>query len=298
MGPEQLHPESGDPKFVVTISFRNLNHRCHEKAHTKKNEIPSVTSPLKIKFLSLAKMQMSTVHVFTILTLLFTGMTAESQTQQKKRVVQTIQQKQEQAILVADLAASKGITEGALAGILEGLISWDTGYGESEGGSLGDYSDDGSSGRASGVDADTWEQSGLGDELGDFNDYGSDQERQDAIDALAWEQSGAADLTGKDWNDFENDEEREKALKEAEENQKTEKEESSDDDETSEQESTESEQDQSDSDSEGIIGKQFPVNQPALHQMQVQHMGAVQVSARTQVRTMLVQLLHTKTRNK
>ena len=155
-------------------------------------------------------MRMSTLRVLTVLASVQMGIAAVLPAQQKVQPVQksSIQEKKvvvtqtaPQPDLAGDLAAMRGITDGALAGVLEGLISWDTGYGNvgegSDVGGAGDYGGAGDTGRTDGIDEDSWDQSGLGDELGDFDDYGSDQERQDAIDALAWEQSGAADATGK-----------------------------------------------------------------------------------------------------
>ncbi|MCP4899911.1 MAG: hypothetical protein GY906_23330 [bacterium] len=247
-------------------------------------------------------MRVSIVRVLVVLVVLSIGVAAEAQVQQKSptqekkvAVVQVNPQLQEQSNLVGDLASMKGITEGALAGVLDGLISWDTDFGESAGdghaGETGGYGGYGEGGPSGGIDQDTWNQSGLGDELGDYNDYGSDQERQDAIDKLAWEQSGAADSTGKDWDDFDNDAERAEALeKEAEKQEKG-------DGDSSDDESTKKEEDKDDSDSEGIIGKQFPLTQPVVTQMQVQGLGADQISARTQVRIMLAQLLRDKNPN-
>ena len=226
--------------------------------------------------------------------------------QEEKPVVMT--QTGPQADLSGDLANMSGITDSALAGVLEGLISWDTGYGDagegSDFGGVDDYGGTGETGGPGGIDEDTWDQSGLGDELGDFDDYGSDQERQDAIDALAWEQSGAADATGKSWSDFDTDEERAAALTEAGEKQKESEEDSSSGEKADE--STESEkaddgsteeggeqegEEESDSSSEGIVGKQFPLTQTGHVQLQTHHPMTVQVSARTQVRKMLAQML-------
>jgi hypothetical protein len=183
--------------------------------------------------------------------------------------------------------------------VLEGLISWDTGYGDfgegSDVGGAGDYGGAGETGRPGGIDEDTWERSGVGDELGDYGDYGSDQERQDAIDALAWDQSGAADATGKKWSDFDNDEERAAALNEAGEKQKEGEEDTSSgetaDDGSTEDGSEHEGEEESDSSGEGIVGKQFPLTQTGHLQLQTHHPMTVQVSARTQVREMLAQML-------
>jgi hypothetical protein len=221
--------------------------------------------------------------------------------QEKKVVVVT--QTAPRADPTADLAGMRGITDGALAGVLDGLISWDAGFRDAgdagDPGGPGNYGDTGETGGPGGIDQDTWDQSGLGDELGDFNDYGSDQERQDAVDALAWEQSGAAEATGKSWDDFDNDEERNAALEEQAEEQKKNEEDTSSgekkDDESTEDGEQEGEQD-SDSGADEIVGKQFPITQTGHMQLQSHRPAMDQVSARTQVRRTLAQMLLDKGR--
>ncbi len=259
-------------------------------------------------------MKVSALRVVAVLVSVQMGVSAVLLAQEK---VQPVQKgpTQEQKIVVtqiapqADLAGMRGITDGALAGVLEGLISWDAGYGDAaEGGDVGgagDYGGMGETGGPGGIDEDTWDKSGLGDELGDYDDYGSDQDRQDAIDALAWEQSGAADATGKSWSDFDNDDERAAALQEAGEKQK-EGEEGTSSSEKTDEGSTESEkkdegsteeageqegEEESDSSGEGIVGKQFPLTQTGHVQLQTHHPTMVQVSARTQVRKILAEML-------
>jgi hypothetical protein len=259
-------------------------------------------------------MRVSTFRVVAVLVSVQMGVAAGLLAQEK---VQPVQKgpKQEKKLVVtqvapqADLAGMTGITDGALAGVLENLISWDTGYGDaaegSDVGGAGDYGGTGDPGGPGGIDEDTWDQSGLGDELGDYDDYGSDQDRQDAIDALAWEQSGAADATGKSWGDFDNDEERAAALEQAGEEQKDDKEDTSSD-EQADDGSTESEQaddgstedaseqegeEEESSSGEDIVGKQFPLTQVGDVQVQTHHLTTVQISARTQVRKMLAQML-------
>lgn len=264
-------------------------------------------------------MRVSTLRVLVVLVSVQVGIAAVLLAQEKVQTLQkgptqeekivVVTQTGSQADLAGDLADMRGITDGALAGVLEGLISWDTGYGDvgegSDVGGAGDYGGIGETGGPGGIDEGTWDQSGLGDELGDFNDYGSDQERQDAIDALAWEQSGAADATGKSWSDFDNDEERAAALEKAGKKQKESEEDTSSgekaddgstgsektDDGTTKDGSEQEGEEDTDSSGEGIVGKQFPFTQTGHIQLQTHHPMTVQVSARTQVRTMLAQML-------
>ncbi len=259
-------------------------------------------------------MRVSTLRVVAVLASMQMGIAAGLLAQEKVQPVQKGPIQEEKLVVTqvapqADLAGMRGITDGALAGVLENLISWDTGYGDagegSDVGGAGDYGGVGETGGPGGIDEGTWDQSGLGDELGDYGDYGSDQERQDAIDALAWEQSGAADATGKSWGDFDNDEERAAALQEAGDKQKESEEDTSSgekaddgssqsekaDDGSTEDASEQEGEEESDSSGEGIVGKQFPLTQTGDVQLQTHHLTTVQVSARTQVRKMLAQML-------
>lgn len=107
---------------------------------------------------------------------------------------------------------------------------------------------------SSGMDSDTWDQTGMRDLTGkDYNDYNSDEERTNDVRSHEWEQSGAKDITGKDYNDYESDEERQKDLQEHEKDQY---EENDSEESDSEEKEEEAKEDEDDKKGDSILGDQ------------------------------------------